>query len=340
MCEPSFWWREPGWQSVLLAPFAALYGAVAALRLRPTGSSAGIPVICIGNFTVGGAGKTPTALAVGRLLMAAGQRVFFLSRGYGGQLAGPIRVDPNRHRATEVGDEPLLLARVAPTIVARDRVGGAEMACAAGATVIVMDDGFQNPSLHKDLAILVVDGRRGIGNARVIPAGPLRAPLEAQLKRTGALLVVGAPSPASTAVMAAAAARGIPVFKGQLEADADAVAALGNHRTLAFAGIGDPEKFFATLMEAGSPAFVTQSFPDHHHYSRAEADALVARAASEDLLLVTTEKDLVRIARDDDMAALLKTVRALPVSLQFEEQDALRELLLMRASKPSYLRSA
>ncbi len=136
-----------------------------------------MPVICLGNLTIGGAGKTPAALAVAHLLLAAHERPFFLSRGYGGRLAGPVRVDPSFHHAADVGDEPLMLARLAPTIVARDRVAGAHVARSAGASVIVMDDGFQNPSLIKDLAILLVDGRRGIGNGRIIPAGPLRAPL-------------------------------------------------------------------------------------------------------------------------------------------------------------------
>src|SRR6266849_1029797 len=183
MREPSFWWREPAAGAlvpILLAPLAAAYGAVAAARLVRPGNSAGVPVLCVGNLTVGGAGKTPTALALARMLAAAGRRPIFLSRGYGGTLAGPVHVDPKRHRAADVGDEPLLLARSAPTVVARDRVAGAAMAHATGAGSIVMDDRFQSPNLHKDLSILVVDGRRGVGNAQVFPAGPLRAPLDAQ----------------------------------------------------------------------------------------------------------------------------------------------------------------
>src|SRR5215472_8768908 len=184
MREPSFWWGEASLASAMLAPLAAIYGAVAQARLARRGRRAAAPVVCIGNFTVGGAGKTPTALAVPRMLAAAGERPVFLSRGYGGTLAGPVLVEPTRHRAQDVGDEPLLLARTAPTIVARDRVKGASIA--AGASVIVMDDGFHNPSLAKDFAVLVVDARRGIGNGRVIPAGPLRAPLDAQLARARA----------------------------------------------------------------------------------------------------------------------------------------------------------
>jgi len=191
MREPAFWW-QPG-TGGLLTPFAVLYGAVAAVRMQAHGVRAGLPVICLGNLTVGGAGKTPAALAVAHLLHAARERPFFLSRGYGGRLAGPLRVNPAIHHAADVGDEPLLLTRLAPTIVARDRVAGAKFAQFAGASVIVMDDGLQNPSLAKDLAIVLVDGRRGIGNGRIIPAGPLRAPLGWQLDRAQALVVVGPP---------------------------------------------------------------------------------------------------------------------------------------------------
>src|SRR6266849_1908625 len=275
MREPSFWWREPAAGAlvpILLAPLAAAYGAVAAARLVRPGNSAGVPVLCVGNLTVGGAGKTPTALALARMLAAAGRRPIFLSRGYGGTLAGPVEVDPARHRAADVGDEPLLLARTAPTIVARDRVRGAGMAVAAGADVIVMDDGFQNPSLAKDFSVLVVDARRGIGNGRVIPAGPLRAPLDAQLSRAHALVVVGTSSRAA-AVAAAARARDIPVLQARLRPDAAFIVGLGGARVLAFAGIGDPEKFFLTLADAGVALAARRSFSDHHRYTRAQAKA-------------------------------------------------------------------
>ncbi len=191
MREPAFWWREAGLSAALLAPAAAVYGAVAAHRMGKPGRRPGAPVICIGNPTVGGAGKTPLAMAVAGMLRAAGEQPVLLSRGYGGQSAGPLRVDPTVHDAAVVGDEPLLLARVAPAIVARDRVQGAQAAKAAGASLIVMDDGFQNPSLHKDFSVLAVDGRRGLGNGRVLPAGPMRAPLEPQLRLAHALVIIG-----------------------------------------------------------------------------------------------------------------------------------------------------
>jgi tetraacyldisaccharide 4'-kinase len=331
MREPSFWWRSAGVEAIALTPVAAAYGAVAGYRMGQDGQAAGVPVVCVGNLTVGGAGKTPTALAIGQILVNAGRRVVFLSRGYGGELDGPLRVDAARHSAAEVGDEPLLLAQLAPTIVSADRVAGAEMARAAGASTIVMDDGFQNPSLKKNLSIVVVDGGRGIGNGHVIPAGPLRAPLRTQLRHADALLMLGDSSERSEPAIAGAREHGIPVFRGRLEAEADAVSALIGLKVLAFAGIGDPEKFFATVRDAGIAVSATQAFPDHHRYSRAEADSLLARARREGLALVTTEKDLVRIARKPETAALAKVTRALPVTLQFEDEEAFRELLFARA---------
>src|SRR5215472_8064898 len=328
MREPSFWWGEDSLASALLAPLAAIYGAVARARFHARGRRAGAAVVCIGNFTVGGAGKTPTALAVARMLAGAGEQPVFLSRGYGGTLAGPVLVDPTRHRAQDVGDEPLLLARTAPTIVARNRVKGA--AIAAGASVIVMDDGFHNPSLVKDFSMLVVDARRGIGNGRVIPAGPLRAPLEAQLARAHALVVVGTSSSAA-AVAAAARARNIPVLQARLRADAGFIAGLGGGaRVLAFAGIGDPEKFFITLADAGVAVAARRSFPDHHRYTRAEAKALCEEAARAGLVLVTTEKDLARLGGDDEAQELAAHARALPVTLAFEDEARFKSLLLER----------
>jgi tetraacyldisaccharide 4'-kinase len=336
MREPAFWWRESGIAARMLArllvPFSAAYGAVAARRLAQAGSCADVPVICIGNLTVGGAGKTPTALAVARMLVAAGERPAFLSRGYGGALAGPLEVDPARQSSTDVGDEPLLLARAAPTIVARDRVQGARMAAGAGAGVVVMDDGFQNPSLAKDFSVLVVDARRGIGNGRVIPAGPLRAPLAAQLGHAHALILVGTSSRVSDLV-AHTRARDIPVFLARLVPDAGVIAALGGHRVLAFAGIGDPEKFFLTLADAGIAVAATRSFPDHHRLTRTQAQALCDEAVRDGLELVTTEKDLARLAGDAEVAQLATQARALPVTLAFEDENGFRALLLERLAR-------
>jgi tetraacyldisaccharide 4'-kinase len=325
MREPAFWW-QPGTGS-LLSPFAGIYGAAAALRMRATGSSVGVPVICLGNLTVGGAGKTPAALAVVHILLAAHERPFFLSRGYGGQWPGPVRVEPSIHSAANVGDEPLLLARLAPTIVARDRLKGAKAARHGGATVIVMDDGFQNPALAKQLAILLVDGRRGIGNGRVIPAGPLRAPLETQMARAQALIFVG--PRAKLAFIAERARRyNIAIFHGRLEPDRQTIAALGSRKVLAFAGIGDPQKFFTTLTQRGITIGEHAAFPDHHPYTIAEAQALIARADAANLVLLTTEKDLARLSGDARLSVLAARANALPVHLVVEEAEAFRDLIL------------
>lgn len=324
--EPRFWGRPPGLAAAALAPASVIYGAVAAARLRRPGQSCGIPVICIGNLTLGGAGKTPTALAVVEFLMSTGARPFFLSRGYGGRLAGPLLVDPMRHDAAAAGDEPLLLARMAPTVVARDRVAGALLARDRGATVVVMDDGFQNPSLAKDLSILVVDAGRGIGNGRIFPAGPLRAPLAAQLSRAQALVVIGNGS-AAAALAAPARIGKIPVFAATLEPDPDDVAALAGKAALAFAGIGDPEKFFATLRRAGVDLRQTRVWPDHHLYTAADAAALLAQARAAGLALVTTEKDMARLIRRDDTAELAKCARTVAVSLEPDDRTSFFELV-------------
>ncbi|AWN55534.1 tetraacyldisaccharide 4'-kinase [Methylobacterium sp. 17Sr1-1] len=320
MRAPGFWWRaDPAPAARLLAPLGAVYGALAARRMVRAGAAPPCPVVCIGNFTLGGAGKTPTALAVAGLLGALGRRPVFLSRGYGGRLPGPVQVDPARHGAEEVGDEPLLLARAAPAIVARDRVAGARACRAAGADVIVMDDGLQNPSLAKTLAIAVVDGAVGLGNGRVFPAGPLRAPAVMQWQRVHAALVVGEGAPGAW-VLAEARERGLPALRGRLEPDPAAAASLRGRPVLAFAGIGRPDKFFATLREVGASLRETRAFPDHHAFTAAEAEALAAEAAAKDLVLVTTEKDRVRLP-----PAL--PVATLPVRLALEAPEALGALL-------------
>jgi tetraacyldisaccharide 4'-kinase len=330
MREPDFWWR-PGKGSFLM-PLAAIYGAVAAMRLQASGQRAGLPVICLGNLTVGGAGKTPAAIAVVQLLHAAHQRPFFLSRGYGGQLAGPVRVNAALHRARDVGDEPLLLTRLAPTIVARDRVAGAKFAQFAGASVVVMDDGLQNASLAKDLSIIVVDGRRGIGNGHIIPAGPLRAPLGLQLDRAQAVIVVGPPDGAAAVVERARRQR-LAIFHGRLEPDRGVIAAIGRRKALAFAGIGDPEKFFATLAGAGIDVAERAGFPDHHRYTAVEAADLIARAQAKSLILVTTEKDAMRMAGEPQLDALAARASALPVRLVIEEVDLFRQMLLQAGTR-------
>jgi tetraacyldisaccharide 4'-kinase len=326
MREPDFWWQAKGGR--LLAPFGGIYGAVAAYRLKSPGQKIGAPVICLGNLTMGGAGKTPAALAVGRLLLAEHKLPFFLTRGYAGRLAGPVRVDPAVHNAADVGDEPLLLAELAPTIVARDRLAGARAARRDGASVIVMDDGFQNPSLAKDLAILVVDGRRAIGNGRVFPAGPLRAPLPVQLAHAQAMLVVGPPAEGMASVSEHARGQGVAIFHGWLEPDRADLDVIAQRRVLAFAGIADPEKFYLTLREAGVVVAEQASFPDHHRYTAADARDLIARADAANLALLTTEKDYARFAGNKSLAKLAAGSSVLRVQLKIKEETEFRRLVL------------
>jgi tetraacyldisaccharide 4'-kinase len=327
MRAPSFWWRtDGGVRASLLAPLAGVYGAAAARRLAQLGHAAGVPVICVGNPTVGGAGKTPTAMTIARMLQAQGERPVFLSRGYGGRLAGPLRVDPS-HRAADIGDEPLLLARIATTVVARKRVRGARVAIDAGASVIVMDDGFQNPSLQKDFSVLVVDAGRGLGNGRVIPAGPLRAPLTEQFQCAQAVVMVGGSARAAEDIRDRAGQLSLPVFEAKLAPEPSFVTALGSGRVLAFAGIGDPDKFFATLRDAGIAVAATRSFDDHYRYTRADAQALCRDADREGLILVTTEKDLARMQGEPDLAELAGQAHALPVTLRFYHAEGFTRLM-------------
>ncbi|MET0743136.1 MAG: tetraacyldisaccharide 4'-kinase [Microvirga sp.] len=323
MRAPAFWWQDsPGPLARLLSPLGFVYGRVAAGRLGRAGARAAMPVVCVGNFTAGGAGKTPAALAIAGLLIAAGRHPAFLTRGYGGRMAGPVRVEPG-HDAGEVGDEPLLLARCAPTIVSRDRPAGADMARAIGADVLVMDDGLQNPSLVKDLAIAVVDGRTGLGNGLPLPAGPLRAPLEAQWPAIDAVLVVGEGA-AGARVAKAAGERGKPVFRATVKPEDGPAAGLRGARVLAFAGIARPEKLFDTLRDCGAIVAATRSFPDHHPFAAADLAELRDAAGRQGLSLVTTEKDLARIGP----AAAGGDIRALPVRLHVDAPSRWRDFIL------------
>jgi tetraacyldisaccharide 4'-kinase len=330
MREPAFWWRAGGAAAALLATFAVGYGAVAARRLARQGKRAGIPVLCVGNPTMGGAGKTPTAILASEILTQAGAKPFLLSRGYGGYLAGPVRVDADTHRSAEVGDEPLLLARAAPTIVSRDRVAGAAAARDQGAGIIVMDDGFQNPSLYKDRSLLVIDARRGFGNGKVFPAGPLRAPLAPQLAKADALMLIGEPDAAR--LDARITASPLPTFHGTLVPDAAELAALQGLRVLAFTGIGSPDKFFATLTDAGIEVVERHPFPDHYRYTPADAKTLLTRAHKAGLTLITTEKDRVRL-REPTLTALAAKTRTLPVRLAVTEAEAVRKWVLGTVSQ-------
>ena len=328
MREPAFWHRPPALMASLLAPVAAVYGAISGARLRRPGASAGVPVICVGNYHVGGAGKTPTVLALFDMLRAAGEVPVVLSRGYGGQLSGPVEVDAARHTANDVGDEPLMMAAHASVIVARDRVAGAALARARGASVVVMDDGFQNPSLRKDASIIVIDGARGLGNGCVFPAGPLRAPLEPQLARTDALIVIGNGSAANDVAVEIEARDGL-VIRARIVPDAASVAVLRGQRVLAFAGIGDPERFFSTLRAHGIDVAATETFPDHHQFTTSDIDRLAERAHAKGLLLVTTEKDQARLRG----MANLPPLATLKVGLEFEQRDPFVQFVASRLAK-------
>jgi tetraacyldisaccharide 4'-kinase len=273
-----------------LLPFAALFATVTARRVAQPGWHAGVPVICCGNPGAGGSGKTPLALDIAARLKARGEAPAFLTRGHGGSLKGPVRVDPQRHDARAVGDEALLLTQGAATYVGADRAASARLAIAEGATVLVMDDGLQNPSLAKTLSFLVVDGGAGFGNGHVMPAGPLREPVAEAALRCQAAVIIGPDRTDAAAALPAS----LPVLSAHIVADDTDLAALPN-RLLAFAGIGRPAKFFETLREAGHAPLETLEFADHHTYTDAEIKTLHDRAKALDAAAVTTAKDLMRL---------------------------------------------
>ncbi|MBX3526900.1 MAG: tetraacyldisaccharide 4'-kinase [Rhodoblastus sp.] len=323
MRTPAFWLApRPSALARMLQPFGALYGAIVARRMRRQGARPGAPAIVVGNFVAGGAGKTPAALEIARLLQARGERIAFVSRGYGGGArGGPLRV--GGQSASEVGDEALLLARVAPTFIGADRAAAAALAVAeAGPSALILDDGLQSRQVEPDLAVAVVDGATGLGNSLCLPAGPLRAPLAAQLPHVQAVIIVG-PGQAGEAVAAQAAKHGVKILRARLEADARAHA-LAGHDVVAFAGIGLPDKFFRTLEEIGARVIAHRAFPDHYPYSATDIDELVNLARERNARLVTTHKDAVRLPPlPESMQALL----VIPVRLAFENEDEAAALL-------------
>lgn len=344
MREPTWWYESPRAPvSRLLEPVGALWGALVRRRFaRTTPFRAALPVICVGNFTAGGAGKTPLALGLADLLSGMGLTSAFLSRGYGGRLAGPHWVDPERDRARDVGDEPLLLAASRPTLVCRDRAAGAR-AIAAGADgakpvdVIIMDDGLQNPGLAKDLTLAIVDGARGIGNGRVIPAGPLRAPLDFQLDLVDAVVVNRGSAENSADLQSDFAARLRHDFEGPaLEARVVPDGATGwltATPVVAFAGIGVPDRFFSTLAALGAEPIARVAFPDHHMFTPADAGRLLDLARAHSATLVTTEKDRARLAGGEGpLAELYAQARALPVRLKLEPRDESRLIALIEGA--------
>ncbi len=317
MRPPAFWaGPRDSLPARLLAPIGAVAAAATARRVARPGFRAPVPVICCGNVTLGGAGKTVVALDIVQRLVMAGRRAHVLLRGYGGAARGPRRVQPGDDSAI-VGDEALLLAALAPTWIGADRAASARAAIAAGADTLVLDDGLQNPTLAKDLSLLVIDGGSGFGNARVMPAGPLREPVAAGAARCHAAVLIG---PDGTNAAALLPAR-LPVLRARLVPGPE-VAALAGRQVLAFAGIGRPEKFFATLTEAGARLVAAVSFPDHHPYRAAEIRRLLDRAARLGAVPVTTAKDAVRLP-----PTLGTGIEVARVSLGWDDPTALDAVL-------------
>ncbi|WP_275789226.1 tetraacyldisaccharide 4'-kinase [Pararhizobium gei] len=318
---PPFWWTNTDWRAYGLWPLSWIYGRISGPRMdRARRASVDLPVICVGNFTVGGAGKTPTAIALARAARRRGLKPGFLSRGYGGSLDVTTVVEPEHHRARDVGDEPLLLAREGMTVICRKRVEGARRLASEGVDLIIMDDGFQSARLTFDFSLLVIDSRRGIGNGFVIPAGPVRAPLAHQLRHASALLKLGNEDRADELVRRAARA-GKPIY----EADVVRLDSgdLKDVPVIAWAGIADPEKFFRTVRQMGANLAEMRSFPDHHHFSEEEIADLLDRAAANGYRLVTTAKDIVRLEPGHGRAAeLIEKSRVIEIEIRFDDPSS------------------
>lgn len=316
MRDPLFW-RQDGLVPKILSPLSLLWQAGACIRNKSTTPRhPGCPVFCVGNFTVGGAGKTPTAVALYEILTALGRNPHFVSRGYGGSVAGPHRVDPVHDTASGVGDEPLLLAQHGPAWISRERFLGAETARNAGADAIILDDGLQNPSVIKDCSFAVIDSRYGIGNGRVMPAGPMRETLLSGLEKVRAIILIGDETPAFITNLPAS----VPVLRARIEPINGSEFA--GKKVLAFAGIGRPQKFYDTLKSIGAGIVATNDFDDHHVFTTDELKTLRMNAARLDATLVTTQKDLMRLPLESRVG-----INSLDIRLVFETPDQLAQIV-------------
>lgn len=325
MKSPEFWTREDSILSAVLAPLGGIYDACAQARAALTSpQTAPVPVVCVGSVLVGGAGKTPCAIALLSRLRAAGIDAHAVSRGYGGRATGPCRVDAESGSVDAVGDEPLLLARVAPTWVARDKIAAVRAAVDDGARMVVLDDGLQNPTLKKDLSVLVIDSSIGIGNGRIFPAGPLRELFSQALDRVHAAIVLDGAGTGETGVWPEVIGRfraSLPVHRARLVPAETALPVL-ERPVFAFAGIGYPAKFFSMLRGMGCDLVGALAFPDHHRYTFKEVMRIVEMTIGTGARPVTTAKDAVRLPEDTR-----KMVDVVDVVVEFEDEAAIDELL-------------